>query len=71
MEFKQKEVLNLSAKLWNKFLDIPKDQRHGDDINDVRFHINAIQSILYTQIYKIDNEKECLKQQIPTGLIKR
>jgi len=52
----QNKVLQLSADLWNKYLDIPVDETHPDDKNDIRFHIHAIQNIMYTQLYK-KNEK--------------
>jgi len=38
----QDKVLNISADLWNEYLKI-----------DIRFHIHAIQNILYTQLYKL------------------
>lgn len=50
---KQDDTLKISADLWNSFLEIPKEQIHPDDTNDIRFHIHAIQNILYTQKYKI------------------
>jgi len=49
---KQKEVLEMSAKLWNLFLEIPEEEKHSDDTNDFRFHIHAIQNILFAQEYK-------------------
>jgi len=49
---KQDETLKISADLWNSFLEIPKEEIHQDDTNDFRFHIHALQNILYTQKYK-------------------
>lgn len=46
---KQKRALKNSVKLWQAVLKIPKSQMHPDDIQDIRFHIHAIQNILYTQ----------------------
>lgn len=51
-ETPQEYVLSVSITLWNSFLNIPKEEIHPDDINDVRFHLHAIQNILYTQLYK-------------------
>ncbi len=48
---KQDETLKITADLWNSFLKIPKEEMHPDDTNDIRFHIHAIQNILYTQKY--------------------
>lgn len=56
MEDTQKKVLEKTAELWNEFLKIPKEELHDDDTNDVRFHIHAIQNILYTQLYKKKHE---------------
>lgn len=42
-------VIKASAYLWNEFLQLPVI--HPDDINDVRFHLNAIQSILIARPY--------------------
>jgi len=50
---KQDKVLEITAELWNAFLNIETTQIHPDDTNDVRFHIHAIQSIIFTQKYKI------------------
>jgi len=52
----QHELLKLSADLWNEYLLIPDSEKHPDDTNDIRFHIHAIQNIMYTQLYK-KNEK--------------
>jgi len=52
MKDKQDISLEKTAELWNSFLNIPKDEIHPDDTNDVRFHIHAIQNILFTQKYK-------------------
>lgn len=49
---KQDETLKITADLWNKYLEIPTEEKHPDDNNDVRFHIHAIQNILFTQKYK-------------------
>lgn len=47
----QKEVMKLSGELWNAILKLPKAELHPDDLNDLRFHIHAIQNILYAQAY--------------------
>lgn len=60
----QDEVLNISAELWNKFLEIPKEQMHQDDANDVRFHIHAIQNIIFTQLYKLKEKQNMEKQKV-------
>lgn len=52
----QQECLKSTADLWNKILKMPSGDFHPDDLNDIRFHIHAIQSILYTQLYKKENE---------------
>lgn len=43
------DVIKTSAYLWNAFLKLPSV--HPDDVNDVRFHLNAIQSILIARPY--------------------
>lgn len=55
---KQDEVLNITAELWNKFLEISKDEIHQDDTSDVKFHIHAIQNIMFTQLYKIQQKEK-------------
>lgn len=60
-------VLEKSAELWNEYLKINDLDKHPDDNNDVRFHIHAIQNILYTQLYKKNNQ---VVKEIPKGLIK-
>lgn len=47
----QKECLDKSAELWNLFIKIDKSELHPDDTDDFRFHIHALQNILYTQLY--------------------
>lgn len=54
----QDKTLKISADLWNSFLEIPKDEIHPDDTNDIKFHIHAIQNILYTQKYKRIEDKQ-------------
>lgn len=49
---KQKEILEMTEGVWNKFLEIPEDEKHSDDTNDFRFHIHALQNILFAQEYK-------------------
>lgn len=44
---KEKEVLRLSGELWNQFIELPTI--HPDDNNDVRFHIHAIQNIVFAR----------------------
>jgi len=48
---KQEIALHKSAELWNSFLDIYDSEKHPDDTNDFRFHIHALQNILYTQMH--------------------
>lgn len=54
---KQKCCLNKTAELWNEILNIPIGDCNPDDINDLRYHIHAIQNILYTQLYIKENGK--------------
>jgi hypothetical protein len=44
----EQEVIDITADLWNKVSELPP--AHPDDINDLRFHINAIQNILYARV---------------------
>jgi len=48
----QDKTIKITADLWNSFLEIPKEEKHPDDTHYVRFHIHAIQNILFTQKYK-------------------
>jgi len=54
----QDRILNISADLWNEYLKIPHTEQHPDDNNDIRFHIHAIQNILYTQLYKLQESSK-------------
>jgi hypothetical protein len=49
----QDKVLKLTADTWASFLKI-KRGLHDDYTNDFRFHIHALQNILYCQKYKIE-----------------
>ena len=48
---KQKIALDKTAALWNSFCDIPTEEMHPDDNNDFKFHLHALQNLLYTQCY--------------------
>lgn len=47
MNEEEKNAIAASAELWNAFLKL--EQYHPDDVHDVRFHINAIQSIIMSR----------------------
>lgn len=47
----QEACLNKSSELWNEILKISVEDLHPDDMKDIRYHLNAIQNILYTQLY--------------------
>lgn len=44
-----KVAISLAKDLWNKCLEL--EYTNEDDINDIRFHIHAIQNLLYSNIY--------------------
>lgn len=48
---KHQAVLKKSSELFNALSEIPKEDFHPDDQNDLRFHIHAIQNIIYTQAF--------------------
>ena len=52
---KEKEVLNLTATMWNQFIELENNQ--PDDINDFRYHIHSLQRLVYTKIYIKENGK--------------
>lgn len=64
---KEKEVLNISADLWNSCLTLPI--QHKDDIPDIRFHIHAIQNIILGRSAQRVLEEEN-KVSVRTGFIK-
>lgn len=45
----EKKVLKMTAELWNEFLAMPAAHCTKEDIADMRFHINAIQSMVYAR----------------------
>lgn len=47
MNDQEKIVMDHTVRLWNDFLKLPAG--HPDDQQDVRFHIHAIQNILYAR----------------------
>lgn len=47
MSEQDQKVLDITAVLWNEYLKIP--QAHPDDLHDVRFHIHAIQNIIFAR----------------------
>lgn len=49
---KQKDCLEITTQLWNKWLEIDSEKKHPDDNNDFRFHIHALQNLLFANIYK-------------------
>lgn len=56
---RQDKVLDKSRELWNEFMSIPENELHPDDTNDFRFHLHALQNIMYTQKYKkIEKQKQ-------------
>ena len=50
----QKKCLEITSDLWNKWLEINDVEKHPDDNNDFRFHIHALQNILFANMYKND-----------------
>lgn len=53
----QKDVINKAGELFNLIQTMDKKYFHPDDNNDLRFHIHAIQNILYAQLYIKENGK--------------
>lgn len=54
---KERAVLNITADLWNAFLELKV--MHNDDQEDFRFHLHALQNIIYSRIgYHVLNAKE-------------
>lgn len=41
------KVLQLTGETWNAFTKLPII--HPDDMNDIRYHIHAIQNIIYAR----------------------
>lgn len=41
---KEKEVMEITVKLWNEFMQL--EEFHPDDINDFRFHLHSLQNII-------------------------
>jgi hypothetical protein len=56
MTDQEKEILRITGDLWNKFTRLPV--MHPDDQDDVRFHIHAIQNIIYSREGMRSVEKE-------------
>ncbi len=49
----KQDLLNQSADFWNSLVnEFDKGNNHPDDMRDIRFHIHAIQNIIYTKMYK-------------------
>ncbi len=44
----EKRAIEASAELWNAFVKLEK--YHPDDIQDVKFHIHAIQNIIMSRV---------------------
>lgn len=47
MNEEEKRAIAASAELWNAFMKLEK--YHPDDVQDVRFHIHAIQAIIMSR----------------------
>lgn len=47
MTAEEVKVLNITKDAWNAFLQLPI--QHPDDINEFRFHIHAMQNIIYAR----------------------
>jgi hypothetical protein len=47
MTEQEKEILQWTGELWNKFIQLPI--MHPDDQNEFRFHLHAIQNIVYAR----------------------
>lgn len=44
------KTLTLITDAWNQYQAV--DNKHPDDLNDFRFHIHALQNLLYASKYK-------------------
>jgi hypothetical protein len=44
------KTLGCLADAWNQFQAV--ENKHPDDLNDFRFHIHALQNLLYAHKYK-------------------
>lgn len=47
MTNQEKKVLDASVELWNEFCELPKE--HPDDENEFRFHVHAIQNMIFAR----------------------
>lgn len=57
----EKDAIKASADLWNLCMKLEK--YHPDDINDIRFHINAIQNIIMSREAVRNNPELFIKIQ--------
>jgi phage baseplate assembly protein W len=65
----EREAMNLTAQLWNKLNELPAE--HPDDINDLRFHIHAIQNIIYTRVGMRVSKNQAFGERLHEMLLKK
>lgn len=63
MSDQDQKVLDITSSLWNEFLKLPP--AHPDDQIDVKFHIHAIQNIIYAREPYLKTRTPHLKHGIP------
>lgn len=55
MTEQEKEIIKATADLWNSFIKLPVI--HPDDNNDFRFHLHALQNMIFSRS-AIINQKD-------------
>lgn len=58
MTKEEREILELTKDIWNKFLELPDE--HEADQRELCFHIHAIQNILFARSGYREYKKEAV-----------
>lgn len=56
MTEEEKEIMELTKEIWNKFLKLPVE--HSADASELNFHIHAIQNIVLSRVGLREYKKE-------------
>lgn len=61
MTEQENKIIDITSNLWSNIVDLPV--QHPDDIQDFRFHIHAIQVMIFAR--KTLREENLVSQEMP------
>lgn len=58
------KILDALCEVWNEFQNV--ENKHPDDNNEFRFHIHALQNLLYAHKYKMEVQNNGMYNALQT-----